>query len=69
MKNIVDDLNFFTLVIMQAGAYILSSYYLIKEFLNKFCYQYAKLFWFSGKQAKWKYSFVFATFKVFVGIL
>ena len=62
-ENVVGDLSFHTLAIMQAGAYIVRGHCSIEEFPNKFRHQHARLLQFGAKQAKSRYSHVFATFE------
>lgn len=62
-ENVVGDMSFHTLAIIQAGAYISSGHCSIEEFPNKFRHQHARLLQISPKQAKSRYSHVFATFE------
>ena len=48
-ENVVSDLSFHTLAIMQAGAYIASGHCSIEVFPNKFRHQHARLLQFSAK--------------------
>lgn len=55
-KNIIDDLGFYTLAIIQAGAYIARNHYSMKEFLKKFRFKKARLLQCSPEQANLRYS-------------
>ncbi len=68
-ENVVDDLSFHTLAIMQAGAYIARGHCSMEDFPSKFRQQRARLLKFSPKQAKSRYSHVFATFEASACVL
>ena len=68
-ENVVSDLSFHTLAIIQAGAYIARGHCSIEEFPTQFRLQHARLLQFSPKQAKSRYSHVFATFEASAYVL
>ena len=68
-ETVVSDLSFHTLAIMQAGAYIARGHSSMKAFPHKFRQQHARLLQFSPKQAKSRYSHVFATFEASASVL
>ena len=68
-ENVVSNLSSHTLAIIQAGAYIARGHCSIEEFPNKFRHQRARLLQFSPKQAKSRYSHVFATFEASACVL
>ena len=62
-EDVVSELSFHTLAIIQAGAYITRGHCLMEGFPEKFRQQRARLLQFSLKPAKSRYSHVFATFE------
>ena len=68
-ENVVSELSFHTLAIMQAGAYIARGHCSMKAFPHKFREQHARLLQFNPQQAKSRYSHVFATFEASASVL
>ncbi len=68
-ENVVTDLNFHTLAILQAGAYIARGHSSMEGFPGKFRQQHARVLKFSPTQAKSRYSHVFATFEASDSVL
>lgn len=68
-ENVVSELSFHTLAIMQAGAYIARSHCSMEAFPHKFRQQHARLLQFNPQQAKSRYSHVFATFEASASVL
>lgn len=68
-ENVVSELSFHTLAIMQAGASIARDHCLMEAFPHKFCQQYARLLQFNPQQAKSRYFYVFETFETSASVL
>ncbi|MCJ1347810.1 hypothetical protein MMC31_006039 [Peltigera leucophlebia] len=65
-ENVVSELSFHTLTIMQAGAYIAGGHCPMEGFPKKFRQQHARLLQFKAKS---RYSHVFATFEASASVL
>lgn len=62
-ENVVSELSFHTLAIIQAGAYIARGHCSVEAFPHKFRQQHARPLQFNPQQAKSRYSHVFGTFE------